>query len=531
MISLAVGREISILSGETGRRIGLLIGRKGTVEFVIVGEPSRLMIPNLERFRYGLSRFKGLRLVHTLRPGEALNSDDMADLALLRLDAVIGVERDDDGEPVRIEAAHLLPKPRDGSNIESIGPIPFSRSVEEVDFLDLIQSLEEEFASLQRLHDVGGEGERALLVSVSSLPKAAISERLNELAELAQSSNLQVVGRIVQSGKRQRSATLLRKGKLSEIVIHALQKGADLLIFDQDLNASQVKNLTDAIELKIIDRTQLILDIFAQRAQTREGRIQVELAQLKYMLPRLVTKNTALSRLTGGIGSRGPGETKLEINRRRARERIARLQSELEKVRLRRKTQRKLRQNREVPIVAIVGYTNAGKSTLLNTLTKSHVFVQNRLFATLDPTSRRLKFPKDREIVVTDTVGFIHDLPRDLIEAFRATLEQLADAHLLLQLVDVSNGMFEQHIEVVERILHDLELDHIPRVMVFNKEDLVSPAVVAQESARHHALSVSALDEETLRPLIEEIERRFWPEPRRMDPKVLPEDENATLRS
>jgi len=529
MISLPVGREISALSGETGRRIGLLIDRKGTVEFVIVGEPSRLMIPNLERFRYGLGRLKGLRLVHTLRPGEALNSDDMADLALLKLDAVIGVERNHEGEAVRIEGAYLLPVPKEGSNIERIGPIPFTRSVEEVNFLDLIQSLEEEFATLQHLHDIGGKGERAMLVSVSTLPKALVDERLDELAELAQSSNLRVVGRIAQSAKRQGSATLLRKGKLSEIVIQALQKGADLLIFDQDLNPSQVKNLTDTTELKIIDRTQLILDLFAQRAQTREGKIQVELAQLKYMLPLLVTKNTAMSRLTGGIGGRGPGETKLEINRRRARERIVRLQSELEKVRLRRKTQRKLRQDRDVPIVAIIGYTNAGKSTLLNTLTKSNVFVQNRLFATLDPTSRRLKFPKEREIVLTDTVGFIHDLPKDLIEAFRATLEQLEDAHLLLHLVDVSNEMFDRHIEVVERILNDLQLDHIPRIMVFNKEDLVSPVKVAQESARYHALSISALDEETLLPLIREIERRLWPEPRHADLPMRPKDQNATL--
>ncbi len=483
------------------------------MEYVIVGDAHNLMIPQSERLRSGLTRLKGVRLVHTLRKGETLGPDDFNDLALLRLDFVAGLEVDDQGEPARLQGVHLLPTGRDGDNLAHLGPFPFGRSVHDIDFPALIDSLEEEFSKAQRVLRVHAGRERALLVSVSSLPKTEVQDRLDELEELAESCGLEPAGRVIQTRRSgERSPTLLGKGKLSEIVIRALQTGAELLVFDQDLSPSQARALSGTTELKIIDRTQLILDIFAQRARSREGKIQVELAQLKYMLPHLVTKNTAMSRLTGGIGGRGPGETKLEINRRRARERITSLQRELDLVRKQRKTQRKMRQRKDMPTVAIIGYTNAGKSTLLNTLTKSDIFVQNRLFATLDPTSRRLKFPKDREIIITDTVGFIQDLPRDLVEAFRATLEQLEEAHLLLHVVDVSNPHFEQHIQAVNKILHDLDLDFIPVLTVFNKEDLAPPELVAERCFKHHALSISAKDEATLAPLVAEIERRLWPD-------------------
>jgi len=512
VVSLQVGREVVELSTETGRRTGILINRKGTVELVAVGDPGSLMLPNLEHFRYGRSRLKGLRFIHSLRCGESLSSDDYNDLALLRLDFIAGIEADETGEAMRFHGIHLLPRPRNGSSIEAIGPISFGRSVHEIDFSVLIRSLEEEFSQIRPLLEVGDAHERALLVSVGSMPRPLLQERMVELAELAGSSGMEVVGSVIQSRKKQDQRTLLGKGKLGEIVILALQSGAEVLLFDQDLNPSQVKGLTNATELKIVDRTQVILDIFAQRAKSREGKIQVELAQLNYMLPRLVTKNTAMSRLTGGIGGRGPGETKLEINRRRARERILRLQGDLNRIRTQRKSQLKRRRRRDLPVVAIIGYTNAGKSTLLNTLTKSDTFVQNRLFATLDPASRRLRFPKDREIIITDTVGFIHDLPKDLMEAFQATLEQLEDAHLLLHVVDISNARFEHHIQVVNTVLDKLKLSDIPQLMIFNKEDLTEASMVAQECVRHHALSITAVEERTLPPLVREIERRLWPE-------------------
>jgi GTP-binding protein HflX len=293
---------------------------------------------------------------------------------------------------------------------------------------------------------------------------------------------------------------------LQDLAILALQEAATVIIFDQELNPSQIRSITDQIELKVIDRTQLILDIFAQRAQTREGKLQVELAQLKYLLPRLVLKNTAMSRLTGGIGGRGPGETKLEINRRRARDRIARLEKELSAVRKHRRQQRAKRQKKGLSVISIIGYTNAGKSTLLNTLTKSEVPAENRLFATLDPSSRRLKFPRDTEVIITDTVGFIRDLPKDLLVAFRATLEELENADLLLHVVDISNPQYAAQIESVERTLCDLQLLHIASIRVLNKMDLVNPETVQKLSRTLRGTAVSAQKKSTLLPLIDQME-------------------------
>jgi GTP-binding protein HflX len=286
-----------------------------------------------------------------------------------------------------------------------------------------------------------------------------------------------------------------------------MQKGVSLLVFDQELNPSQIRSITELIDIKVIDRTQLILDIFAQRARTREGKRQVELAQLRYLLPRLVTKNTAMSRLTGGIGGRGPGETKLEINRRRVRERITRLEKDLALVRKQRHQRRSRRDRRETPVISIIGYTNAGKSTLLNTLTDSHVLAESRLFATLDPTSRRLRFPRDTVVFITDTVGFIRDLPKELRVAFRATLEELESADLLLHVVDVSNPRFEVHMASVERVLEDLELLQLPRLQVFNKVDRVDPDLLPGLKGRLEGVFISAPNAKTLIPLIEKMEQ------------------------
>jgi GTP-binding protein HflX len=264
------------------------------------------------------------------------------------------------------------------------------------------------------------------------------------------------------------------------------------LIFNHELTPAQVKSLTDFTELRIIDRSQLILDIFARRAVTREGKIQVELAQLKYLLPRLATKNTAMSRLTGGIGGRGPGETKLEINRRRVRERIGRLNQELGEIKHQREGRRRLRGVRGLPVISIVGYTNAGKSTLLNTLTHSHIGAKDRLFETLDPSSRRLRFPRDREVIITDTVGFIRNLPRSLMEAFASTLEELHDADLLLHVVDTTSAHLEKQIHTVDDILVNLELKRIPTILVLNKTDLLNSAEANALSKRMGGVAISA---------------------------------------
>jgi GTP-binding protein HflX len=327
-----------------------------------------------------------------------------------------------------------------------------------------------------------------------------------ELRELAESSNIAVVETVIQHRQKIDPRFLMGEGKLSELVILALQKGADLLIFDQELNPSQVRSITDLTDMRVIDRTQLILDIFAQRARSREGKIQVELAQLKYLLPRLVGKGTAMSRLTGGIGGRGPGETKLEVDRRRVRDRIGHLEKLLREIQKQRAQRRARRNKRGLPVISIIGYTNAGKSTLLNTLTKSSVLAESRLFATLDPTSRRKKFPRDVEVIITDTVGFIRQLPEELITAFRATLEELEDADLLLHVIDISNPRFADQIKSVERILEGLHLNRIPVLRVLNKQDRVGSVTVNKLARTLDAVPISANDERTLTPLLDKIE-------------------------
>jgi GTP-binding protein HflX len=289
-----------------------------------------------------------------------------------------------------------------------------------------------------------------------------------------------------------------------------LQLGADLIVFDRELSPAQVRSISEATDLKVIDRAQLILDIFAQRAQSREGKIQVELAQLKYLLPRLISgHDSAFSRLAGGIGGRGPGETKLETDRRRVRDRINRLEKEIKAQRQRRQERRKERERREFPVISIVGYTNAGKSTLLNTLTSSKVLAEQRMFATLDPTSRRLRLPREQEVIVNDTVGFIRDLPPDLLAAFRATLEEISSSDMLIHLVDAANPRWLQQLESVERILGELEFGEIPRLVVFNKADLVEPdsleAMLRQVCAQgaRECIAVSATEARSLRPLLE----------------------------
>lgn len=335
---------------------------------------------------------------------------------------------------------------------------------------------------------------------------------MDELAELARSASITPIDRVMQRPKKLHPKYLLGEGKLKEVVMQAMQQHAELLIFDQNLSPLQIRMIGEVTEMKVLDRTQLILDIFAQRAVTREAKVQVELAQLRYRLPRLSERSTALSRLTGGIGGRGPGETRLEIDRRRARDRIARLEQEHELLAGARKQRRHKRTQNEIPIVSIVGYTNAGKSTLLNQLTDSQVQTENLLFATLDTATRRIRFPEEREIILTDTVGFIQSLPPELLGAFRSTLDELSDAHLLIHLADISSVRLEQQIKTVEKILIDLELSETPVLLVLNKIDQVDEETQQILLNRYHATGTSALDKKSLLPLLETIKHYFWTE-------------------
>ena len=508
IVSHELTRQISSISCEIKRQVAVLITRKGEVAFVIVGDNKHVSIPDLSKYRLGAGRLKGLRCIHTHLNGEPLSEEDLTDLVLLGLDLMVCVQVDDKGIPGHISFANILPDNRNGkgwmvNQVTDIGQL-------DLNFMEMIQSLETEL-SRTRIGRSLKKRERALLVGVTTGPRWQEEGYLDELEDLAKSDKIEVVGRVVHLIKRADPRFLIRKGKLGELALQCLQTGSNLLIFDHELTPAQVKSLTDFTELKIIDRSQLILDIFAERAVTREGKIQVELAQLKYLLPRLATKNTAMSRLTGGIGGRGPGETKLEINRRRVRERIGRLNQELKEIKQQREGRRRRRAVRGTPVISIIGYTNAGKSTLLNTLTHSHIGAKDRLFETLDPSSRRLRFPSDREVIITDTVGFIRNLPKSLMEAFASTLEELHDADLLLHVVDAASSHLEDQIHTVDEILVGLELQRIPRILVLNKADLLNLNEINALSKTMGGVAISAIHPPSLIKLMEKIETLMWP--------------------
>jgi GTP-binding protein HflX len=452
---------------------------------------------------------RGLRLIHTHLNGESLSEDDLTDLALLKLDMVVAVNFDSKGLPVTAHAAHLLPANPQGRTWQLLDPRPPARL--DGNFSELIGSIEEEMGRrrIERSHRT--KRNSAILVSVTTAPLHEAEESLEELRELATTSELEVVDVVIQRRSQPDPRFLMGKGKVKDLILRSMQLGADILVFDQNLNPSQLRSVTDMTELKVLDRTQLILDIFSQHAKSTDGKIQVELAQLKYLLPRLVTKNTAMSRLTGGIGGRGPGETKLEINRRRARDRIAHLEKLLKSSANSRRLRRNRRQREGLPIISIVGYTNAGKSTLLNSLTNSEVIVQNKLFATLDTASRRLRFPREREVIITDTVGFIRELPPELMAAFKATLEELEDADLLLHVADAASAYLDHRIEVVRKTLSELDLEAKPRVLVLNKIDKITPETAENLRRRYGGVPICALDRGTLYPLIEEMDAILWP--------------------
>lgn len=500
IISPDMAKSLCQLSVELNRQIGLLIHRSGKVETVIVGDFNGILIPQIAGARASGGRLKGLRLVHTHLAGEDISDEDLMDLLFLRLDLLSVLKVTADGLPERLYSVHLLPGQVAGENWAYLPPIHPTAQGGSVE--DLIEALERSFSEAYQSHQVDLRQDRAILVNVSTEGRLAAEESLHELDELARSADVLVLDKVLQRRQKVNPRLILGKGKLAEIMIMALRLNANLLIFNQELNPSQIRSITEFTDLRVIDRTQLILDIFARRALSREGKLQVEMAQLKYMLPRLSSRDDALSRLTGGIGARGPGETKLEIDKRRINDRLARLAKELKVVGDERYRRRSQRRKKDLPVMSLVGYTNAGKSSLLNTLTNSAIIAEDKLFATLDPTSRRLRFPTDMEVIITDTVGFIRDLPADLLKAFMATLEELHEADLLVHVIDIANPNYPAQVRVVEQLLQDLELADIPVLKVYNKIDLVDYWQEVSREAAKDGVAISALDSSSLRPFL-----------------------------
>lgn len=507
-LSQPLARAMTEWSRQTGRRVGVLVDRLGAIERVVVGDAHRVFLPDLGPRRAGASRFRGVRLLlTTLRP-DGLSEDELTDLVLLQLDAVATVRVGDDGLPGRMETAVLLPPEGDDSAAWRVEKHATVQAFD-VDWGVAVADLESQFAQSPRLRKIEG-AERVILVGVSTGRTRRGARGLRELERLAQTAGLDVVDAVLQRRRAIDGRTVVGKGKLQDLMVQSMHHGVEALVFDRELSPSQLRNIAQTTDLKVLDRTQLILDIFAQHASSREGKLQVELAQLRYRMPRLAIMPTAMSRLTGGIGGRGPGETRLEINRRRAQERVTRLERQLKKLAQNRGVRRRRRERSGVPVVSLVGYTNAGKSTLLNRMTRSAVLAEDKLFATLDPTTRRLRFPEQREIVLTDTVGFIEDLPETLVSAFKATLEELEEADLLIHVLDASDPDVEHQQKAVDDVLEALGLQDVPQLRVWNKRDLADADTLSTLIAHHEGVGVSALSGQGLHAFLDEVERRLF---------------------
>ena len=478
IIQADFAKVIYRLSEKIGRIIGVIISREGGVEEVFVGDKNILYIPNLGRYRMFKGRLRRIRLIATiLKDNFELNSDYYTDLQKLRLDMIVGIKEINGN--IQAKYAYLVPYTNDINSFSQTEVID-NLDKTKFNFLDFISNLENELTSNSLSKSFEESDNDIVLIGVYEKDFKRDNESITELKELAISADYNVLEVIVQ--KREIDPkTILGKGKLEEIMLKCLSLGANTIVFDRELKPSELRNITNITKLRVLDRSMLILDIFAKRATSSEGRLQVELAKLKYELPRILEKHAGLSRLTGGIGSRGPGETKLELGKRRMNDRINALEKKLVEISKRRELRQKKRRLSEIPLVSILGYTNAGKSTLFNALTSSQVETQDKLFATLDTTRGKLcivghknneKF-KYCNLVLSDTVGFIRDLPSELKTAFKATLDELYDASLLLHVVDASNPDALHQYRAVVEILREMDLGDIPRIVIFNKCDII----------------------------------------------------------
>jgi GTP-binding protein HflX len=486
-------QRLAAISTEISQPVCAYINRRGQVIRVGVGTPRQTQIPPLELPRYGAERLCGIRCIATQLKQDPPGESALTAMALQRLDALValsltggGFERRGGGATGYVKAAylaHLVPHPE--ANWTLSPPLSLD-IVANQDFLSLVEGLEEEFRREYTAQQVDRDHDQVLIVGLQTdnLSPQRFQDELRELARLVETAGGEVLQTLKQKRPRPHPQTVVGEGKVQEVALTAQTIGANLIVFDRDLSPAQVRNLEAQIGIRIVDRTEVILDIFAQRAQSGAGKLQVELAQLEYMLPRLAGRGQAMSRLGGGIGTRGPGETKLETERRAIQRRIARLQQEVNQLQAHRARLRQRRQHQEVPSIAVVGYTNAGKSTLLNALTNAEVYTADQLFATLDPTTRRLTMTdsethESTSLLLTDTVGFIHELPPSLMDAFRATLEEVTEADALLHVVDLSHPAWQSQIRSVMQILSEMPIAPGPALVAFNKIDQADSETLA----------------------------------------------------
>jgi GTPase len=487
-------QRLAAISTEINQPVSAYINRRGQVIRVGVGTPRQTQIPPLELPRYGAERLSGIRCLTTSLKIEPPKESSLTAMVLQRLDALVvlaltgeGFEKRGGGATGYIKEvylANLLPQPDPVPETVSYWQVSPALSLENLsdeNFLEFVENLEAEFSREFVARQVEADQDRVLLVGLQtdSHSDQVFEEGLAELVRLIDTAGGQVLETIRQKRSQPHPQTVIGSGKVEEISLKVQTTGANLVAFDRDLSASQIRNLETQLGVRVIDRTEVILDIFAQRAQSQEGKLQVELAQLEYMMPRLTGRGRAMSRLGGGIGTRGPGETKLETERRTIQRRISKLQQDVNQLQSHRSRLRKNRQKQEIPSIAIVGYTNAGKSTLINALTQSDVYTADQLFATLDPTTRKLTIvdpanQRSHLFLLTDTVGFIHELPPSLVDAFRATLEEVTEADALLQIVDLSHAAWQRQLQSVETILEEMPITTGPMLIAFNKIDQVS---------------------------------------------------------
>ncbi len=524
-----LNEEMLAITEDTDREVAVYLNRQGKVMQVSLGDTATVDLPEFKQKTRSDLRLSGIRCIHTHPSGDVrLSAPDLSSLRRLRFDCMAAIGRKDK-KIIGCLAFFAGEMSEDGTQLlTQYGPAE-DKILAQIN-LNLLVTVVNKKLGTQSTKSTDDEVERAILAGVERPGSIwPIEESMAELERLVDTAGAKVVATFTQRKEKPDAAFFLGRGKVNELAMEIQNLEATLLILDDELTPSQQHNLERMLGVKVIDRTALILDIFAQRARSREGKLQVELAQLRYNLPRLSGQGLALSRLGGGIGTRGPGETKLEVDRRRIYSKIHDIEEQIDGMKKSRSLHRKRRKESQIPLVALVGYTNAGKSTLLNKLTGSEVFAEDKLFATLDPTTRHLQLPEKQEILLTDTVGFIQKLPHTLVKAFRATLEEVQEADLLLHVVDCSNENLEAQIEAVVAVLKELEADGKPVLYVFNKADqLANPHIREQLLHGRDGVFISAMTGENLDGLQRRIEGFFQESQVRMT-LLIPYDEGAAV--